>query len=195
MEVGAPKIGLFFGSFNPIHLGHLIIANYFVTETDLEKIWFVVSPQNPLKSAAELANVEHRLAMVELAISENPAFQASDVELYMPWPSYTIDTLNKLSNIFPNHQFVLLMGSDNLEIFPKWKQYREILEKYEIYVYARPGHPMPEGEFQDSVKWFSAMEMGISATYIRQNAGKNRSIQYLVAEKVRKYIEAKRLYV
>ena len=129
------KIGLFFGSFNPVHIGHLIIANYMATHTDLEKIWLVVSPQNPLKAKKTLARDHDRLHLVRLGIGDNARLEASNVEFGLPHPSYTIDTLRHLRLKFPDREFALIMGGDNLGSLHLWKDYTQILSDYDIYVY------------------------------------------------------------
>ena len=136
------KTGLFFGSFNPIHIGHLAIANYMAAFTDLQQVWFVVSPQNPLKEKESLLADYHRLALVEQAISDNPQYKASSIEFKLPKPSYTINTLTHLKEKYPEREFVLIMGADNLQTLHKWKNYGQILEQYEIYVYPRKKNPM-----------------------------------------------------
>ena len=188
------KIGLFFGSFNPIHIGHLIIANYMATQTDLEQVWFVVSPHNPLKPKKTLARDRDRLNMVQNAIENNPKLKANNIEFKMPQPSYTIDTLAVLSDKYPQHRFTLIMGSDNLVSLPKWKNPEIILERYSIYVYARPNFEAGEFANHTNVKIFNAPMMDISATYIRECIQKGRSIEYLVPTSVLEYIEASRLY-
>ena len=133
------KIGLLFGSYNPIHIGHLIIANYMANHTELDKVWLVVSPQNPFKKYGDLINTYDRLEMARLATDNADNIQVSDVELKMPQPSYTIDTLAVLAEKYPQHEFALIMGSDNLVSLPKWKNYRLILRDYRIFVYPTPG--------------------------------------------------------
>jgi len=130
----AHKTGLFFGSFNPIHTGHLILANYFAEFTDIKEVWFVISPQNPFKTKESLLADNHRYYMANLAVEDNPHFKASDIEFRMPQPSYTIDTLTWLQEKYPNREFVLLMGSDQMAGFSRWKNYEQILEYYEIYL-------------------------------------------------------------
>ena len=136
------KVGLFFGSFNPIHVGHLIIANYMATHTDLKEIWLVVSPQNPLKQKASLAKDYDRLHLVRLAIDQNPKLKASNIEFDLPKPSYTVDTLAYLKEKYPTKTFVLIMGGDNLGTFHKWKNYEIILKNFQIYVYSRPKYEL-----------------------------------------------------
>jgi nicotinate-nucleotide adenylyltransferase len=182
------KIGLFFGSFNPVHIGHLIIANFMATQTDLQQVWFVVSPQNPLKLKSTLARDRDRLNMVELAIDDNNLLRASDIEFKLPKPSYTIDTLTYLTEKYPQHQFVLIMGGDNLATLHKWKNYELILKGYDIYVYKRPQYDLGELATSPRVSLFDAPLMEISATYIRKCLIEGKSIQYLVPDSVRKYL-------
>ncbi|MEM9823825.1 MAG: nicotinate (nicotinamide) nucleotide adenylyltransferase, partial [Bacteroidota bacterium] len=132
------KVGLFFGSFNPIHVGHLIIANFMATQTELEQVWLVVSPQNPFKAKSSLARDYERLHLVQLAIDDNPKLRVSNIEFSLPKPSYTIDTLTYLKEKYPQHAFSLIMGGDNLGSFHKWKNYEQILAHHQIFVYKRP---------------------------------------------------------
>jgi nicotinate-nucleotide adenylyltransferase len=182
------KIGLYFG----IHMGHLIIAQSLFQRGGLDQVWFVVSPQNPLKKQESLAHEQDRLRMVELAIDDNYQFRASDVEFRMPRPSYTIDTLAYLSDKYPQHQFSIFLGSDNLSHFHKWKNYQAILENYPILVYPRPGevkrleHP--------GITYVDAPLLDISATFIRQTLAAGLSARYLLPEKVEEYILDKKLY-
>lgn len=187
------KIGCFFGSFNPIHIGHLIIANVMQDNTDLDEIWFVVSPQNPFKKQKSLLHEFDRLKMVELAIADHFYFRASDVEFHMPRPSYTIDTLTLLAEKHPQHQFKLIIGGDNLIHFHKWKNYEQILEYFGLYVYPRPGsHP----EFSHpNVKFVEAPLMDISATFIRESIKNGHSVKYLLPQPVEDYIRDKKLFV
>jgi nicotinate-nucleotide adenylyltransferase len=186
------KIGLYFGSFNPIHVGHLIIADTLYDRSDLDEVWFVVSPQNPLKKRQSLAHEHDRLRMVELAIEGNFHFRASDVEFRMPRPSYTIDTLTYLSEQYPQHQFCLFLGSDNLGQLKKWKNYEQILEHYKILVYPRPG----ESKFLEhpSIQVIEAPLLDISATFIRKSIQESKSVRYLLPESVSDYIRDKKLY-
>jgi nicotinate-nucleotide adenylyltransferase len=188
------KIGLFFGSFNPIHVGHLIIANYMATQTDLAQVWLVVSPQNPLKLKNTLARDRDRLNMVRIAIEDNPQLKASDIEFKLPIPSYTIDTLAHLEEKYPQHEFALIMGGDNLGSLQKWKNYEKILRGYDIYVYKRPQFDLGEFATHPRVKLFDAPMMDISATYIRQCLVEGKSVQYLVTDGVKKYLEESKIY-
>jgi len=188
------KTGLFFGSFNPVHTGHMIIANFMATQAGLDQVWLVVSPQNPLKPKSTLANDYDRLHLVNLAIGNNPLLRASNIEFALPKPSYTIDTLVFLKEKHPEKQFVLIMGGDNLATLHKWKNYEILLRDYEIYLYNRPatdpggfaGHP--------NVRHFEAPLLDISATYIRQCLQTGKSVQYLVPDAVFEYLEGCRLY-
>ena len=188
------KIGLFFGSFNPVHVGHLIIANYMATQTDLEEVWMVVSPQNPLKKKNSLAIDHDRLHLVRVAIDENPKLRASDIEFGLPQPSYTIDTLTYLTEKFPQHEFTLIMGGDNLGTLHKWKNYELLLQRYSIYVYQRPDYDLGELAQHPSVQIFQAPLMQISASYIRNCIKNGHSIQYLVPEAVYEYLSSSGLY-
>lgn len=189
-------VGLFFGSFNPIHTGHLVIANQLVEYTDMEQIWFVVSPQNPLKVKESMLNEYDRLYMVEQAIEDNFQFRANNIEFTLPKPSYTVDTLIYLSEKYPDHRFSLIMGADNLATFHKWKNYETILKHYHVYVYKRPGYPAPQApeKFLNSVHIVEFPQLDVSASYIRQSVKQGISIRYLVPEKVREYIESMNLY-
>lgn len=188
------KIGLFFGSFNPIHVGHLIIANFMATQSDLKEVWLVVSPQNPLKKKSSLANDYDRLNLVRLAIGNNPKLRASEVEFSLPKPSYTIDTLTHLRDKYSDKQFVLIMGGDNLATLHKWKNYELLLQDYEIYVYQRPSYDLGELAAHSNVKIFDAPLMQISASYIRKCLKAGKSVEYLVSEAVFEELERSGLY-
>jgi len=188
------KIGLFFGSFNPVHIGHLIIANFMATQTDLERVWLVVSPQNPLKPKKTLARDHDRLHLVRLGIGENTLLRASDVEFQLPIPSYTIDTLAFLREKYPEHQFVLLMGADNLGSLHLWKNYEQILAEYDIYVYKRPSYELGELATHPRVRICEVPPLDISATYIRDCIKAGKSVRYLVPEAVWEYLESGSLY-
>ncbi|MFZ4411765.1 MAG: nicotinate (nicotinamide) nucleotide adenylyltransferase [Bacteroidales bacterium] len=182
------KTGLYFGSFNPIHIGHLIIANQMLANSDMDEIWFVISPHNPLKEKKSLLEDHHRLALVKIAIDDNPLFKACDIEFKLPQPSYTIHTLLNLEEIYPQRLFCLLIGSDNLSDFHKWFNYEEILNRYQLYVYPRPGFDGGEFAKHTSVKWVASPLMEISSSYIRNAIQKGRSMKYLLPDKVLDYI-------
>ncbi|MFD1816319.1 nicotinate-nucleotide adenylyltransferase [Pseudarcicella hirudinis] len=189
------KIGLFFGSFNPIHVGHLIVANVMATTTDLEQVWFVVSPQNPFKKNKSLLHEFDRLDMVEKAISDNLQFKVTDIEFSMPRPSYTIDTLSKLQTKYPQHQFKLIIGEDNLSQFTNWKEYDKILTDFGLYVYPRPDSGNSELKTHASVRMVAAPLLDISATFIRECIRKGQSIRYMTPEAVEEYILRKKFYI
>lgn len=178
------RVGLLFGSFNPVHVGHLILAEHFVTRTDLAEVWLVVTPHNPFKAAADLLPEAKRLHLVQLAIAGNPRLRAEDIEFGLPRPSYTIATLDALHQRHPTHDFVLLMGSDNLPGLPRWQESTRLLAEVDIYVYPRPGSPIPELAPFPRVQVMSAPLLDISATYIRESLRAGRSIRYLVPSTV-----------
>ena len=185
---GYKKIGLLFGSFNPIHTGHLILAHFMATHTDLDAVWLVVSPQSPFKVGQEMLPEEERLALVELAIAGNDRLRALDIEAHMPKPSYTIDTLDELVRLHPQHRFVLLMGEDNLPDLPRWKQADRILAEHEVYVYPRPDVDSTNLKTHPSVRVVEAPLLDISATFIRDCVRGGKSIRYLVPDSVEKRI-------
>jgi len=193
------KVGLFFGSFNPIHVGHLIIANTLRGYTNLDQVWFVVSPQNPFKSSRSLLSDVDRLRMVELAIEDNFDLRVSNIEFSMPKPSYTVDTLAYLKDRHEQHQFSLILGSDNLHHFHKWKNYQVILEHHKLIVYPRPH--TNEAKIRDEIKNHPAIRMvdaplmDISATFIRKCLKNDIPIQYLVHERVASFIYDRKLYL
>lgn len=189
------EIGLFFGSFNPVHIGHLIIANHLLGHTALEQVWFVVSPQNPLKPKQSLLNEYDRLHLVELAIEDNDRLRSSNVEFNLPRPSYTVDTLAYLFDKHPQHHFSLLMGSDNLNSLRRWKNHEQILKHHHIYVYRRDSDMDQELERHPSVTILEGVPiLAISASFIREQVREGRSIQYLVPDQVRDYIEKANLF-
>lgn len=191
----AKRIGLFFGSFNPIHIGHLIIAEYMATRTDLEQVWFIVSPHNPLKNRATLANDFDRLHMVQLAIDDNPRLKASNIEFSLPKPSYTIDTMVYLHEKYPQHQFSLIMGSDNLASIDKWKNYELLLQRYTIHIYKREGDvPQFKMPAEADIRMYDVPMMDISSTYIRQSLAAGLSVRYMVPESVFQFLDGSRIY-
>lgn len=188
------SIGLFFGSFNPIHIGHMVIANWFVEYTALDKVWFVVSPQNPFKEKKSLLADHHRLALVRAAIEDDARYFASDIEFKLPQPSYTIDTLTHLQEKYTDHQFVLLAGSDQLPNFDKWKNPEQILSQYKLYVYARPGYSNSKYDDHPSVKIFDVPQMEISSTFIRKSIRDKKDMRYMLPEKVWRYMREMHFY-
>ena len=182
------KIGLFFGSFNPIHNGHLMLANYLAEYGDMDEIWFVVSPQNPFKDKKSLLADRHRMYMVEMAVKGDERFQVCDIEFYMPQPSYTIDTLTRLQERHPNTDFYLICGMDNIESFKKWKNYEMILQYHHLMVYPRKGYSSNELVEHPSVTVVEAPEIEVSSTFIRNAIGEGKDVRYFVPKEVYKYI-------
>ena len=189
-----PKTGLFFGSFNPIHIGHLIIANYMATFSGLKEVWLVVSPHNPLKQRSGLANMYDRLEMAKLATENAPQIKVSDIEFKLPQPSYTIDTLTHLHERYPEKEFVLIMGADNLVSLKKWKNFELLLKDYHIYVYPRPGAEVSEWENHPSITFTDTPEMEISSTFIRKALKDHKNIQFFVPDNVLAFIDQKNMY-
>lgn len=190
----AKKTGLFFGSFNPIHVGHLIIANHMVEHTDLDEVWFVISPHNPLKKKATLLADYHRYAMVNLAVEDNPNLWASNIEFGLSQPSYTVHTLAFLEEKYPGKEFVLIMGGDNLASLHKWKNYEHILERYSIVVYPRPDEKLPDLVNHPHVKVAEAPLMQVSSSFIRENIKEGKSVEYILSDKVFKYLTEMHFY-
>ena len=188
------KIGLFFGSFNPIHNGHLIIASHILNNINIEKIWFVVSPQNPLKNSKGLLNQYQRLNLVQLAIHGDDRMLASDIEFKMPKPSYTIDTLQILTEKYPQHNFVIIMGSDSYSNLEKWKNYSELKKRFEIVVYTRPGFNISNND-NEKLTIITANLIDISATHIRSLIRDKKNIRYLLPDVVVNEIEAGHYYL
>ncbi|HQW43756.1 MAG: nicotinate-nucleotide adenylyltransferase [Chitinophagaceae bacterium] len=182
------KIGLYFGSFNPVHVAHLIIANHILNETDIEKIWFVVSPQNPFKVESNLLNEYHRLHLVRLATEEDNRIKASDIEFGLPKPSYTSSTLAYLAEKNPEHQFCIIMGSDSFQNLHKWKNYEVIVKNYPVYVYLRPGFEV-ENHVAADLTILDAPLLQLSATQIRKYIKEGKSVRYMLPEKVLEEIE------
>jgi nicotinate-nucleotide adenylyltransferase len=188
------KIGLYFGSFNPVHHGHLMIASHVVNRTDVQQVWFVVSPQNPFKQAGSLLNEYDRLHLVNLAIEKDETrLRASDVEFKLPRPSYTIDTLIYLEEKYPQHEFAIVMGSDGFINIKRWKNADILLKKYSFYVYLRPGFETVD-TLEANVTILNAPLLNISATDIRDSIKDQKTIRYLVPENVRKEIEDHHYY-
>lgn len=187
------KIGLYFGSFNPVHIGHLIIANHAVNETELNQVWFVVSPQNPFKQSSSLLNEYHRLHLIKSAIDGENNLRASSVEFNMPKPSYTVDSLVYLKEKYPEHEFSLLIGSDGFQNINKWKNYSVILNNHKFYIYKRPGFSITE-DYGANIHIFNAPLLEISSTYIRELIKRKKSIRFLVPDIVKEEIETGAYY-
>ena len=182
------KIGLFFGSFNPIHHGHLMVASFIANHTDLQQIWLVVSPQNPHKTQTSLLNEYDRLHLAQLAIEDDAQIKVSDIEFKLPKPSYTIDTLTYLQEKYPRHQFYVIMGSDSFQNLPKWKNFEALVKNYQFIVYRRPGFDITE-DYGADMQYLEAPMLELSATLIRNNCKDGITIRYLVPEQVRLEIE------
>ncbi|GAA4348206.1 nicotinate (nicotinamide) nucleotide adenylyltransferase [Hymenobacter saemangeumensis] len=182
------RIGLLFGSFNPIHTGHLVLAEHFATRTDISEVWLVISPQSPFKVGHDLLPEAERLQLVELAIAGNPRLRAEPIEFDLPRPSYTIATLDALRVRHPGHDFVLLMGGDNLPGLPRWKEAGRLLAETDIYVYPRPGTELPDLATFPRVRVVQAPLLDISATYIRASLQAGQSIRYLVPPTVEEHL-------
>lgn len=188
------KIGLFFGSFNPIHVGHLVIANAMLAHTPLEEVWFVVSPQNPLKERKTLLADHHRLEMVRLAVHDNYKMRVCDAEFHLPIPSYTVLTLAHLGEQYRDKSFSIIMGSDNLDTFDRWRNYQYILDHYDIYVYPRPNHDGGEFATHPHVHKVEVPMMDISSSYIRDQIKQGHDVQYLLTEPVYQYLSEMHFY-
>ncbi len=187
------KIGLYFGSFNPIHNGHLIIAQHVLNETDLHQVWFVVSPQNPFKQQKHLLNEYDRLHLVNLAIEKATQLKAVDIEFRLPKPSFTITTLIYLKEKYPQHEYAIIMGSDSLQNLDQWKNAEQIMENYPVYVYTRPGFEVKNQEIKQLIV-VRAPLLEISATHIRELIQSDKSIRYLVPDIVCDEIETAGYY-
>ncbi len=188
------RTALFFGSFNPIHVGHLIIANRMLQEEGIDEVWLVVSPQNPLKERATLLADHHRLQMVQRAIDDNYRLRACDIEMHLPVPSYTVVTLAALQEKHPDRQFCLIMGSDNLATFTRWRNYEYIFEHYHLYVYPRPGSEHCPLRDHQSVTMVDVPMMDISSSYIRAQVAAGHDVRYLLTEPVYRYLTEMHFY-
>ena len=187
------NIGLFFGSFNPVHNGHLIIANHIANNTNIQKIWFVISPQNPLKPSASLLNEYHRLHLVKTAIDGENKLHASNVEFHLLKPSFTIDTLSYIKEKFPEHEFSVIMGSDSFSNLQKWKNFEIIIRDYHIYIYKRPEFEV-KNSFGAKITILNAPLLEISSTHIRELIKSGKSIRYLLPDSVKDEIERNNYY-
>ena len=190
------KIGLYFGTYNPIHVGHLIIANHMAEHADLNQVWMVVTPHNPLKKKATLLDDHHRLQMVYLATEDFPKIKPSDIEFKLPQPNYTVNTLIHLHEKYPDYEFSLIMGEDNLKTLHKWKNYETILEHHDIYVYPRISSEAENLELKNNPKihLIDAPVVEISSTDIRHNIKKGKNVQPLLPHKVWDYIDHNNFY-
>lgn len=190
------KVGLYFGTFNPIHVGHVIIANHIVEYSDLDEVWFVVTPQSPDKKRLTLLDNHHRLELVYLATKEFAKLKPSDIEFGLPKPNYTVHTLAHIADKFPQHDFSIIMGADNLKTFHKWKNYETILELYNIYVYPRIGKELIQTQFDQhqKVHKIDAPIIQISSTLIRNGIQEKKNVQPLLPVNVWEYIDEMNFY-
>jgi len=187
--------GLFFGSFNPIHIGHLAIANYMLAFTEMKEIWFVVSPHNPFKERQNMISENDRLHLVNLAIEDHPPYRSCDIEFNMPKPSYTIDTLLCLTEKYPQEKFAIIMGSDNLELFNEWKKSKDIIANYFRYIYPRPETPPQFLENIPNATVVNAPLMDISSSFIRQAIAEGKDVPFYLHSKVYKHIKEMNFYI
>lgn len=188
------KTGLYFGSFNPIHIGHLAVANYMLAYTSLDEVWFVVSPQNPFKKKESLLDDYLRLDMVNIAIADQPGYKACDIEFRLPRPSYTIDTLVYLHEKYPRRDFALIMGTDSLETLHRWKNYEQILQYHNILVYPRNGYAGCRFDNHPQVCLVDAPQIGLSSSFIRQGIAEGLDLPYFLPTPVYKFIQDMNLY-
>ena len=190
------KVGLYFGTFNPIHSGHLIIANYLVEFSELDEVWMVVTPHNPFKKKSSLLENHHRLELVYKACEDYPKLKPSDIEFGLPQPNYTVNTLIQLEEKYPDLEFALIMGEDNLKSFHKWKNYEVILERYSIYVYPRISNGFVENEFDghEKINRVPAPIIELSSTFIRNAIKKGKNVRPMLPEKVWEYLDIMNFY-
>ena len=188
------KVGIYSGSFNPIHHGHVMLANYLVEFSDLDELWFVVSPQNPLKKKDELLDDAERLKMVQLAVGDDPRFRVSDIEMHLPTPSYTINTLTALSEQHSDCQFVFICGMDSLQNLHHWREYQRILAHYELLVFPREGYDGGELVSHPSVTVLKTPILEISSTFIRQCIKEGRDVRHFMPERAYTYLKQKSFY-
>lgn len=186
------QVGLYFGSFNPIHHGHLIIASFIAENTSLDQVWFVVSPQNPFKVSSNLLNEYQRLHLVRMATEGERKLKVTDIEFHLPKPSYTINTLAYLEEKYPDHQFSIIMGGDSFQNLDKWKNADVIIKRYPIFIYNRPGFEIDTKNNKQTI--VDAPLLEISATYIRNCIKNGKSIRYMVPEIVKEEIEKGNYY-
>lgn len=189
------KIGLFFGTYNPVHVGHMVIANYMVEFTDLDKVWMVVTPQNPFKQKESMLKDYDRLHLMKLAIGEDDRLKASDIEFSLPLPNYTVTTLAYLKEKYPDVDFALIMGADNLNHFHKWKNHQEILKNHDLYVYPRL-ESNDGGELRQhfKVNYVEAPVMKISSSFIRKAIADGKKVDHYMPKDVAQYIDEMNIY-
>lgn len=188
------KIAIFSGSFNPIHIGHLALANYICEQNWVDELWFMVTPHNPLKSIEYLLPDSDRLEMVKLAIHNYPRFKASDFEFNLPQPSYSINTLNKLREVYPDYEFFLVIGADNWAVFDKWKSADDIIHNYNLLIYPRPGYKIDNEKLPHQVHYINTPQLEVSSTFIRNSFKEGKDMRYFLHPAVYQYIIKKNLF-
>ena len=190
------NVGLFFGTFNPIHIGHMVLANYLAEFSDLDEVWFVITPMSPFKQKKSMLDNHHRLAIANIAVEDFPKLKTSDIEFKLPQPNYTIHTLINLEEKFPQHTFNLIMGEDNLKGFHKWKNYETILENYHLYVYPRISEGKTESELLNhpKIKKVDAPVIQVSSTFIRKAIKENKDVRTMLPQNVWQYIDEMNFY-
>ena len=188
------RIGIYSGSFNPIHHGHVILANYLVEFSDLDELWFVVTPQNPLKKKDDLLDDDERLKMVQIALGDDPRFCVSDIEMRLPTPSYTVNTLTSLSEQHPDSEFVFICGMDSLQQLKRWRDYQRILDNFELLVFPREGYDGGDLANYPSVTILKTPIIEISSTFIRQCVKEGRDVRHFMPEKAFQYMRRHRFY-
>ncbi|MEO6681613.1 MAG: nicotinate (nicotinamide) nucleotide adenylyltransferase [Ginsengibacter sp.] len=188
------RIGLYFGSFNPVHYGHLIIASHVANNTNCDQVWFIVTPQNPLKTQKSLLNESHRKHLIDLAIENDPQLRSSNIEFNLPRPSYTIDTLTYLSDLYPQHSFSVIMGSDAFSNIKKWKNWETLLKNYEVIIYERPGFSVDKALLYKNTSILKAPLLQISSTMIREMIKNKKPIRYLLPDIIIEEIHNQQYY-
>jgi len=189
------KTGIFGGTFNPIHIGHLALANYICEYETLDELWFLVTPQNPLRQGSDFLDDNIRLELVKLAIEGYPKFVASDFEFHLPKPSYSIDTLDELKKAYPEREFILVIGADNWLIFDRWKEHQRIIDENQIWIYPRPGSVVDKTTLPPSVKLTNVPEIDICSTFIRDGLKSRKDIRYFMHPAVYKKIKEKGFFL